>query len=79
MYSVLMTCMGRLNDCQLVVDYMIWNSLKRLFAPKSRSDQKMGDRSIPDVRWIEAADNQWGIRVLDVRSVTLGTLADARG
>ena len=35
----------------------------------------MGDQRIPDVRWIEAADNQWGIRVLDVRSVTLGTLS----
>jgi hypothetical protein len=44
---------------------MAWDKLRRLFAPKATSDDQ-----IPSVAWIEAADNPWGVRVLDVRPVT---------
>ena len=30
-----------------------------------------GDSQTPQIRWIEAAENPWGVPVLDVRSVTL--------
>ena len=30
------------------------------------------------VKWVEAADNPWGVRVLDVRQVTLGMLSSSR-
>ena len=36
---------------------------------------------VPNLDWIEAADNPWGVRVLDVRPVTLtmlSTSADPR-
>jgi len=49
---------------------MIWSKLKRFLTHESKSDPK-----IPDFTWIEAVDNQWGIPVLDVRSVTLNTLS----
>jgi hypothetical protein len=50
--------------------HMIWNRLKRFLTHGSKSDPE-----IPDFRWIEAVDNQWGIRLLDIRSFTLNTLS----
>lgn len=32
-----------------------------------------GDGGLPEVTWIDAADKPWGVRLLDVRPVTLGT------
>ena len=48
------------------------NSLKRTF---SRRGEKA--RDVPNLDWIEAADNPWGIRVLDVRPITLGMLSSS--
>jgi hypothetical protein len=45
---------------------MAWKNVRRVLARERKSDSK-----IPDVRWIEAADNRWGVRLLDVRPVTL--------
>ncbi len=45
---------------------MDWNKLKRLFGNKDESTLQ-----VPKLNWIEAADNPWGVRVLDVRPVTL--------
>ncbi len=33
------------------------------------------DPEIGEIKWIEAADNPWGVDVLDVRPMTLGTLS----
>ena len=49
---------------------MDWDKIKRWHGRK-------GDNApqTPDVSWIEAADNPWGVRVLDVRPVTLNMLS----
>jgi hypothetical protein len=46
---------------------MIWDGLKKLLGarPTERPRPKV------NVAWIEASDNPWGVRVLDVRPVTL--------
>ena len=38
---------------------MVWERLKRIFG-----------RGEVEICWVEAADNPWGVRVLDVRPVT---------
>ena len=45
---------------------MAWERSKRIF-------RRQGDnlQQIPDICWLEAADNPWGVRVLDVRPLTL--------
>ena len=35
----------------------------------------MAWKQVPEIGWLEAADNPWGIRVLDVRPVTLNVLS----
>lgn len=64
---------------------MVWDRIKRMLGGKADSGEpepvhgqaQMQDKSpapaqaLPEVRWIEAADNPWGVRVLDVRPVTL--------
>jgi len=30
---------------------------------------------LPEIRWIEAAENPWGVRLLDLRPVTLGMIS----
>ena len=45
---------------------MAWDEQRHLFGRKGESDPQ-----IPSLNWIEAADNPWGVRVLDVRPVTL--------
>lgn len=40
-------------------------------------DQNESGAQIPELHWIEAADNPWGVRVLDVRPVTLGMLSSS--
>ena len=54
-------------------DHMVWDKLRR-FLP-CKGDAVKGDGELPDVSWIAAADNPWGVRVLDVRPVTLTLLA----
>lgn len=55
---------------------MIWDSLKRLFGAKSGAAAVPPPRDAeaapqaPQCRWIEAADNPWGVRLLDVRPIT---------
>ena len=49
---------------------MPWDKLKRLLGRKGENDPQ-----IPNLKWIEAADNLWGVRVLDVRPVTLTMLS----
>jgi hypothetical protein len=36
------------------------------------------NQQIPDLPWIEAADNPWGVRLLDVRPITLGLLSTSQ-
>jgi hypothetical protein len=64
---------------------MVWDRIKRMLGGKAESGElapvrgqaPLQDKSpapaqeLPEVRWIEAADNPWGVRVLDVRPVTL--------
>src|SRR5215212_1190904 len=38
----------------------------------------MSQAELPPVRWIAPGDNHWGVPVLDVRPVTLGTLSTSR-
>jgi hypothetical protein len=49
---------------------MAWDRIRRLLGHKSENAPKN-----PDVSWIEGADNPWGVRVLDVRRVTLSMLS----
>src|SRR5262245_43169550 len=49
---------------------MAWDRLKRFLGREHENAPE-----IQDVSWIEAAENPWGVRVLDVRPITLGTLS----
>jgi hypothetical protein len=49
---------------------MAWDRIRRLFGREGENAHQ-----IPQVTWIEAADNPWGVRVLDVRPVTLTMLS----
>ena len=51
---------------------MVWGKVKRLFSQKEENTQQ-----IPDISWIEATDNPWGVRVLDVRPITLNMLSNS--
>lgn len=42
---------------------------------RARGRKGANPSRIPELRWIEAADNPWGVRVLDVRPVTLGMIS----
>ena len=47
---------------------------------KARSKRILGRRSdnvqqTPELTWKDSADNPWGVPLLDVRPVTLGTLS----
>ena len=44
---------------------MVWDKFKRLIGRKEEVSSQ-----IPSLSWIEAADNPWGVRLLDVRPVT---------
>jgi hypothetical protein len=44
---------------------MAWEKLKHVFRLKDDSAPQASD-----INWVEAADNPWGVRVLDVRPVT---------
>jgi len=46
---------------------MAWDKIKRMLGRKGENG--------PQIPWIEAADNPWGVRVLDVRPVTLTMLS----
>src|SRR5262245_5819056 len=48
---------------------MVWGWLKRLFAGSPAGPP--GGADVPEVAWVAAADNPWGVPVLDVRPVTL--------
>jgi hypothetical protein len=49
---------------------MAWDRIKRMLGRKGENAPQ-----IPSLSWIEAADNPWGVRVLDVRPVTLTMLS----
>src|SRR5215475_2088329 len=53
---------------------MAWDRLKRFLGRQGENAPHIRDVSW-DVSWIEAADNTWGVRVLDVRPVTLSMLS----
>src|SRR5690349_11413576 len=68
---------------------MVWNKIWRMFggrgepAPRSpagvptpsQDKPVTSTKQAPELHWIEAADNPWGIRVLDVRPVTLNIVS----
>lgn len=68
---------------------MAWDKIRRMFGSKSepapptlaRAPSPSQDKpaasvqEVPDLKWIEATDNPWGVRVLDVRPVTLTMLS----
>lgn len=68
---------------------MVWDRIKRMLGGKGepgepgpvRTQATQQDeppapaQDMPELRWIEAADNPWGVRVLDVRPVTLTMLS----
>jgi hypothetical protein len=49
---------------------MAWDRITRLFGRKGESAPQ-----IPTLKWIEASNNPWGVRLLDVRPVTLTMLS----
>ena len=44
---------------------MAWDYLKRIFGRRRKGDAKN-----PEIPWLAAADNRWGVPVLDVRPLT---------
>ena len=50
---------------------MAWQRFKRMFGGQGDDDGP----ETPDISWLEAADNPWGVRVLDVRPITLTMLS----
>lgn len=46
---------------------MVWDTIKRILGRNRKNVPQT-----PSLSWIEAADSPWGVRVLDVRPVTLG-------
>ena len=55
----------------------MWDSFRCLFKGKVQGAQD-GGQQIPDVPWIEAADNPWNVRLLDVRPVTQHMLSTSK-
>jgi hypothetical protein len=49
---------------------MVWDRFKRFLGRESEDSPE-----IPETSWVEAADNPWAVRVLDVRPVTLTMLS----
>jgi hypothetical protein len=55
---------------------MVWDALKRMFGQKPQSPSGQLESPPPltvplaEVPWIEASENPWGVRLLDVRPVT---------
>lgn len=54
---------------------MAWDRIKGIFG---RQTDKTKEPEAPDIPWVDAADNPWGVRVLDVRPVTLTMLSASR-
>jgi Ankyrin repeats (3 copies) len=54
-------------------DSMVWEWIRRGLS-KGRSGSSPENQP-HEVRWLDAADNPWGVPVLDVRPVTLGMLS----
>lgn len=50
---------------------MAWVRVRNWFKKHNARDES-DDSQIPAVRWLEPADNPWGVRLLDVQRVTLG-------
>jgi ankyrin repeat protein len=50
---------------------MAWDWIKRKFGLGNGATTS----EVPQVRWLDPAENPWGIRVLDVRPMTLGMLS----
>lgn len=53
---------------------MVWDRLKRWFTP-DRDKEGARTPEVPQVRWLEPAENPWDVPVLDVRPITLGWLS----
>jgi len=64
---------------------MSWDRLKRIFGRQEENAPQITDEprelfaqnppDFSDISWIEAPDNTWGVRVLDVRPFTLNMLS----
>src|SRR5215475_2532044 len=64
---------------------MAWDRLKRFLGRQEENAQQTPDGQqerfaqnppdFSDISWIEAADNTWGVRALDVRPFTLNMLS----
>jgi hypothetical protein len=59
---------------------MIWNTIWNKLTKSRRkqtqdTDTKEPEAEEPEFQWLEAANNPWGVPVLDVRPITLGTLS----
>ena len=57
---------------------MVWERIKRAFGRGGGGGSGGKGPQTPEIPWLEAADNPWGIRVLDVRPVTLNMLAGSK-
>jgi len=49
---------------------MAWDKIKRVLGRRGENAPQF-----PELSWLEAADNPWGVPLLDVRPVTLGMLS----
>jgi hypothetical protein len=47
-------------------------------ANAAKSGHDVHDKNVPPIHWLEADQNPWGVRVLDVRPVTLGMLSTSK-
>src|SRR5512141_2997647 len=57
---------------------MAWDWSKRVFGGREDKREERMSSNLPEIPWVRAADNPWGVDVLDVRPITLTMLSTSR-
>lgn len=57
---------------------MAWERIKRVFGGREDKKEERKGPELPEIPWVRAADNPWGVDVLDVRPITLTMLSTSK-
>ena len=57
---------------------MAWDWMKRVFGGHEDKKPEKTSPDLPKIPWVRAADNPWGVDVLDVRPITLTMLSTSK-